>query len=56
MLGTSLKGSDLLNHQFVKAVAYGNILNYGELFFQKIKKSLSKSKKNLRRSIYREKI
>lgn len=55
-VGLSEKGSRLLQNNQVNAIAYGNILNYGELFFQKIKKSLSKSKQKLRRSIFREKI
>ena len=55
-VGFSAKGSELLNNDQVSAIAYGNILNYGELAFQKIKKSLNKSKKKLRRSIYRERI
>ena len=55
-ISTSKKGSELLNNDKVNAVVYGNVLNYGELFFQKIKKSLIQSKKQLRRSIYREKI
>ena len=53
-VGVSDKGSMLLNNEQVNAIAYGNILNYGELAFQKIKKSLKKSKKKLRRSIYRD--
>ena len=45
-VGISEKGSMLLNNDQVNAIAYGNILNYVELAFQKIKKSL----RNLRRS------
>lgn len=55
-VGLSSQGSELLDAPPVNAIAYGNILNYGELFFQKVKKSLIKSKKKLRRSIYRDKI
>lgn len=55
-VGLSQKGTYLLENNQVNAIAYGNILNYGELFFQKIKKSLGKSKQKLRRSIFREKI
>jgi len=55
-VGIANKGSNLLNNDHVNAIIYGNLLNYGELFFQKIKRSLKTSKKNQRRSIYREKI
>ena len=48
--------SQILATKNVKSIVYGNILNYGELKFQEIKKSLKYSKKNLRRSIFREKI
>ena len=55
-VGLFEKGTNLLDIPSVNAVAYGNVLNYGELFFQKVKKSLSKSKQKLRRSIFRERI
>ncbi len=55
-VGLSEKGNFLLQNNQVNAIVYGNILNYGELYFQKIKRSLSKSKQKLRRSIFREKI
>ena len=55
-VGLFEKGTNLLDIPSVNAVAYGNVLNYGELFFQKVKKSLSKSKQKLRRSIFRESI
>ena len=55
-VGLHKEGTNLLDIVSVNAVAYGNVLNYGELFFQKVKKSLSKSKQKLRRSIFRERI
>lgn len=55
-VGLSEAGTNLLDNNSVNSVVYGNILNYGELFFQKVKKSLSKSKQKLRRSIFRERI
>ena len=55
-VGLSKEGTNLLDIVSVNAVAYGNVLNYGELFFQKVKNSLSKSKQKLRRSIFRERI
>ena len=55
-VGLSTEGSKLLDNNSINAIAYGNILNYGEFFFQKIKHSLSKSKQRLRRSIYRDRI
>lgn len=55
-VGLSCQGSQLLDDNSINAIAYGNILNYGELFFQKVKRSLRKSKQKLRRSIYRDKI
>lgn len=55
-IGLSTQGTKLLDNNSINAIAYGNILNYGELFFQKIKNSLSTSKQRLRRSIYRDKI
>ena len=55
-IGLSKKANILLENNQVNSIAYGNILNYGELFFQKIKKSLNNSKQKLRKSIFREKI
>ena len=55
-VGLSCQGPQLLDDNSINAIAYGNILNYGELFFQKVKHSLGKSKQKLRRSIYRDKI
>ena len=55
-VGMFKEGTQLLEDRSVNAIAYGNVLNYGELFFQKIKKSLNKSKQKLRRPIFREKI
>ena len=55
-VGLSKSGLELLENDSVNAIAYGNILNYGELFFQKVIKSLNKSKQKLRRPIFREKI
>ena len=39
--------SQILATKNVKSIVYGNILNYGELKFQEIKKSLKYSKKIL---------
>ena len=55
-IGVSELSSQILATKNVKSIAFGNILNYGELKFQEIKKSIKYSKKNLRRSIFREKI
>ena len=55
-VGLSHLGSNLLKKNSVNAIAYGNVLNYEELSFQKVKKSLNRSKKILRRSIFRDKI
>ncbi|MDB9992259.1 HisA/HisF-related TIM barrel protein [Amylibacter sp.] len=55
-VGLGPLGSKLLNEDAVNSIVYGNILSYGELFFQKVKKSLNKSKHNIRRSIFRDKI
>lgn len=55
-VGLHKQGSVLLGKDNVSAVAYGNILNYGELFFQQVKRSLAGQKNKLRRSIYRDRI
>tara|TARA_B100001175_G_scaffold41955_1_gene31234 strand:- start:16632 stop:17402 length:771 start_codon:yes stop_codon:yes gene_type:complete len=55
-IGVGELPSQILTTKNVKSIAFGNILNYGELKFQEIKKSIKYSKKNLRRSIFRERI